>query len=40
MDRGGRTRATGSKGDRLVVALTPPVDGHCHKVVEAILPRS
>jgi hypothetical protein len=40
MDRGGRTRATGSKGDRLVVALTPPIDGHCHKVVEAILPRS
>lgn len=39
MDRDGQTRASGSKGDRLVVALTPPIDGHCHKVVEAILPR-
>jgi hypothetical protein len=40
MDRAGRTRAHGAKGDRLVVALTPPIDGHCHKVVQAILPRS
>jgi hypothetical protein len=39
MDRSGRIRAQGNKGDRLVVALTPPIDGHCHKVVEAILPR-
>ena len=27
------------KGDRLLVALTPPIDGRCHKVVEALLPR-
>ena len=27
------------KGDRLLVALTPPIDGRCHKVVEAFLPR-
>jgi hypothetical protein len=27
------------KDDRLLVALTPPIDGRCHKVVEAILPR-
>lgn len=39
MDRAGQTRRAGAKGDRLVVALTPPIDGHCHKVVEAVLPR-
>jgi hypothetical protein len=39
MDQAGRTQAQGNKGDRLVVALTPPIDGHCHKVVEAVLPR-
>jgi hypothetical protein len=39
LDRAGRVRAQGNRGDRLVVALTPPIDGHCHKVVEAILPR-
>ena len=39
MDRAGRARMTGERGDRLVVALHPPIDGHCHKVVEAILPR-
>lgn len=39
MDRSGRTRQPGAKGDRLVVALTPPIDGRCHKVVEAVLPR-
>lgn len=38
MDRAGITRATAPKGVRLVVALTPPIDGHCHKVVEAVLP--
>ena len=26
-------------GTHLVVALQPPVDGHCHKVVEALVPR-
>ncbi len=39
MDRAGITRLAGRKGDRLVVALTPPIDGHCHKVVEAVLRR-
>jgi hypothetical protein len=39
MDHAGRTRLVAGKGDRLVVALTPPIDGHCHKVVEAVLPR-
>lgn len=39
MDRTGRTRMAGGKDDRLLVALTPPIDGRCHIVVEAILPR-
>jgi hypothetical protein len=39
MDRAGMTRMAGAKGDRLVVSLTPPIDGRCHKVVEAVLPR-
>ena len=26
-------------GTRVVVALQPPVDGYCHKVVEALVPR-
>ena len=33
MDRTGRTRLATGQGDRLLVALTPPIDGHCHKVV-------
>ncbi len=40
MDRHGRTRLTAGKGDRLVVALTAPIDGRCHKVVETLLRRS
>jgi hypothetical protein len=40
MDASGATHRVGEKGDRLVVALTPPIDGHCHKVVETVLPRS
>lgn len=40
MDRHGRTRLTAGKGDRLVVALTPPIDGRCHKVVETLLRRT
>ncbi len=33
-------RMTGNGRDyRLVVALHPPIDGHCHKVVEVVLPR-
>jgi hypothetical protein len=39
MDRTGRTRMMASKGDRLLVALTPPIEGRCHKVVETLLPR-
>ncbi len=39
MDRTGRMRVTADKGDRLLVALTPPIEGRCHKVVEALLPR-
>jgi hypothetical protein len=39
MDHEGRSRHACEKGDRLVVALTPPIEGRCHKVVEAILPR-
>ncbi|MBO0692525.1 MAG: hypothetical protein J2P58_06480, partial [Acidimicrobiaceae bacterium] len=39
MDRAGRTLAKGARGDRLVVALTPPMEGRCHKVVQAVLPR-
>jgi hypothetical protein len=39
MDRTGRTVLCGPKGARLLVSLTPPIDGHCHKVVEAVLPR-
>jgi len=35
----GRTRVDSVKGERLLVALAPPVDGHCHKVVSALLPR-
>jgi hypothetical protein len=40
MDRTGRTRLTAAKGDRLVVALTPPIDGRCHKIVENLLRRA
>jgi hypothetical protein len=40
MDRNGRTRLTAAPGDRLVVALTAPIDGRCHKVVESLLRRS
>lgn len=37
--RRGRRLATMQAGTLLVVALSPPVDGHCHKVVEAVVPR-
>jgi hypothetical protein len=39
MERSGRMRLGTRKGDRLVVAFTPPLDGHCHKVVAGLLPR-
>jgi hypothetical protein len=35
----GRTRLDSGKGERLLVALAPPVDGHCHKVVAGLIPR-
>jgi hypothetical protein len=37
--RRGRAYAILRPGSRLVVALEPPVEGHCHKVVESIVPR-
>lgn len=39
MDRSGRARMAAGKGTRLVVSLTPPIDGRCHKVVESVLRR-
>ena len=39
MDRKGRTHMTAGKGDRLVMALTAPIEGRCHKVVETLLRR-
>ncbi len=39
MDRAGRALRALERGTRLVVALHPPIDGHCHKVVEAVLRR-
>ncbi len=39
MDRSRRRHLMAGKGDRLLVALTPPIEGRCHKVVEAVLPR-
>lgn len=39
LHRGRRSVASMRPGTLMVVALTPPVDGHCHKVVEALLPR-
>ena len=35
----GRTRVDSGRGERLLVALAPPIEGHCHKVVAALLPR-
>jgi len=39
MDRSRRRHLVADRGDRLLVALTPPIDGRCHKVVETVLPR-
>jgi hypothetical protein len=39
MDRDGRRVMEAERRARLLVSLTPPIDGHCHKVVEAVLPR-
>jgi hypothetical protein len=37
--RTGRTMTGVRPGTHIVVALQPPVDGYCHKVVEALVPR-
>jgi hypothetical protein len=39
LNRGARTRATLRPGTYIVVALEPPVGGHCYKVVESVVPR-
>jgi hypothetical protein len=39
MARSGRLRLATGRGERLLIALTPPIDGHCHKVVAGLLPR-
>ncbi|MBO0730183.1 MAG: hypothetical protein J2P57_13065 [Acidimicrobiaceae bacterium] len=39
LDQSRRTHAYIDKRDRLLVALTPPINGQCHKVVEAVVPR-
>jgi hypothetical protein len=38
MDRSGQRQLTAVRRARLLVSLTPPIEGHCHKVVEALLP--
>jgi hypothetical protein len=39
MQRRGCYRLASHWGERLVVALTPPIGGHCHKVVTTLLKR-
>jgi hypothetical protein len=39
MDRAGERWRGLERRTRLLVALTPPIEGHCHKVVQAVLPR-
>lgn len=39
MDRTGRARMATERSSRLLIALNPPINGHCHKVVESVLPR-
>jgi hypothetical protein len=39
LQRSGRTFAQMRPGAHIVVALSPPIDGHCYKVVEAVVPR-
>lgn len=38
LERTGRQRAAVREGTYLVVALEPPVDGQCHKVIESLVP--
>lgn len=37
--RGGRTFGQMKPGSYLIIALSPPIDGHCYKVVEAVVAR-
>ena len=37
--RTGRTWLETGRNDRLLVALTPPIEGHCHKVVSGVVAR-
>ncbi len=37
-EEGGQSLALLREGTLLVVALAPPANGHCHKVVEAVVP--
>jgi hypothetical protein len=39
LNRRGRSLATLRPGTYIVVALEPPLNGHCHKVVESVVPR-
>lgn len=39
MDRAGMRVMPARRGNRLVISLTPPIEGMCHKVVETVLPR-
>lgn len=39
LERLGRDHANLKTGTYLVVALEPPVNGHCQKVIEAVVPR-
>jgi hypothetical protein len=39
LERTGRRVLGARRNDRLVVALTPPIDGRCHKVVVTLLRR-
>jgi hypothetical protein len=39
MDARGQIQGAAETGTRLLIGLTPPIDGHCHKVVEAVLAR-
>jgi hypothetical protein len=40
MDQVGERYCSAPKGARLLVALSAPIEGHCHKVVEAVVPRA
>jgi hypothetical protein len=39
LERDGLDRLAAPRGARILVSLTPPIEGRCHKVVEAVLAR-